>query len=314
VERLGAALGMSLENPRRESNVGAFAADVVVTHAGHDATVVIENQLEQSDHDHLGKSLTYAAGLKASYIVWIATKIRPEHRAALDWLNTISSVGVGFFGVEIEGLRIVAAVGSESAIYSPTAPNFRVVVAPNNWQKEQAALQAVATSERKAFFLEFYTQVFARLKASGIFPNLNQPKARHDVQVESVRTLIRYAYAFSREKLRVNFWIENPDGIANLQLYKALESRKAQIESSIGHPLTWVSSPDVRRQQFYLERDVEKDIEKTIEWAVKAMIDLKRTLEPMLNEILPSIKFQAPPSGDSDVASEIEENPDTTQT
>lgn len=123
---LGEALGMeTLTSIGLEQSVGPFSADLLAEdHEGN--RVLIENQLEQSDHDHLGKCLTYAAGLKANTIVWLCSKIREEHRAAIDWLNEVSTDEYAFFAVEIELYRI-----GQSAL----APKFSIAANPNNWSR-----------------------------------------------------------------------------------------------------------------------------------------------------------------------------------
>lgn len=126
VALLGETLGMDLEVEAVERAVGPFRADILCKDAGTDHLVLIENQLEASDHRHLGQILTYASGLDAFTIVWIATTIRDEHRATLDWLNEITASEVRFFALEVELWRIGA---------SPPAPKFNVVCRPNDWTR-----------------------------------------------------------------------------------------------------------------------------------------------------------------------------------
>ena len=101
---LGEALGMELDKAETERQVGPFSADVVCR--GVDGVVVVENQFGKTDHEHLGKLLTYSAGLESATIVWIAEKFVEQHRAALDWLNAQTVQEVGFFGLEVELCRI----------------------------------------------------------------------------------------------------------------------------------------------------------------------------------------------------------------
>jgi hypothetical protein len=96
LDLLGQALGIDLELQEREAPVGDFSADLLARDANGDGLVVIENQLQKTDHDHLGKALTYAAGLGASVVVWIATEARPEHRQVIDWLNENTGEGLDF--------------------------------------------------------------------------------------------------------------------------------------------------------------------------------------------------------------------------
>ncbi len=125
VELLGDALGLSLELRAREHAVGRYSLDLLLTDSA-ERTVIVENQFGQTDHDHLGKLLTYCAGTEADVVIWIAERLNEEHVAVLEWLNENTVAGVGFFGVELELLRIGA---------SPLAPNFRVLVQPNEWTK-----------------------------------------------------------------------------------------------------------------------------------------------------------------------------------
>ena len=126
LERLGEALAMSLEPVRTETPVGPFNADIVCSDLNDNSTVLIENQLERTDHRHLGQIFTYAAGLDAVTIIWISPQFTEEHRAAIDWLNRITQDEFSFFGVEIELWRI----GN-----SPPAPKFNIVAKPNDWTR-----------------------------------------------------------------------------------------------------------------------------------------------------------------------------------
>lgn len=117
---------MTLELDSTEKGVGPFRADLLCKEPHTDQWVLIENQLEQTDHMHLGQIITYAAGLNAVSIVWIASSFTEEHRAALDWLNEITSESTNFFGVQVELFRI----GN-----SPVAPHFRLASKPNAWSK-----------------------------------------------------------------------------------------------------------------------------------------------------------------------------------
>jgi len=125
IEQLGEAIGIDLEVKGQEQNVGPFRADILCTDQ-EDHYVLIENQLELTDHKHLGQIMTYAAGLNAVSIIWIASQFTDEHRAALDWLNRITDDGINFFGIEIQLVKI----GD-----SPAAPLFNVVAKPNDWTK-----------------------------------------------------------------------------------------------------------------------------------------------------------------------------------
>lgn len=129
LDLLGETLGLSLEPESVEQEVGSFRADIVCRDTNVESTVLIENQLVSSDHDHLGKLLTYAAGLNAKTVIWVVTQIRDEHRAALDWLNAITPDDYRFFGLEIELWRI----GTRLSLHVSTLLHCQTT-GPGPWQ------------------------------------------------------------------------------------------------------------------------------------------------------------------------------------
>jgi hypothetical protein len=147
ISLLGETIGMQLVDVRTEAAVGGFSADIVALNAADNSIVVIENQLEQTDHTHLGQILTYLAGHDAKTVIWIARRIRDEHRAAVEWLNTNTGEAFRFFAIEVELWRI----GD-----SPPAPRFNVVVKPNDWVKAERAQQA-QNSPDAIKYLTFWT-------------------------------------------------------------------------------------------------------------------------------------------------------------
>lgn len=139
ISELGDALSLELELQNQEAPVGSFSLDLLARVSGTDHTAIIENQLEPTNHDHLGKLLTYAGGYDANVIIWVAKDFRDEHRQALDWLNQRTDDDTGFFGVVVEVWRIDG---------SRPAPHFNVVAAPNEWRRE-AAVKLKLTSLRR---------------------------------------------------------------------------------------------------------------------------------------------------------------------
>src|SRR5262249_15877329 len=149
---LGQAIGLDLEVQSTEKGVGPYSADIFCKDVLTDHPVLIENQLERTDHTHLGQLLTYAAGLEALVIVWVSGSFTDEHLAVLDWLNGITDSRYNFFGLEIELWRIDD---------SPMAPKFNVVCQPNDWSKavrQSAAAAASSPTNFQQLHLEFWTQ------------------------------------------------------------------------------------------------------------------------------------------------------------
>jgi hypothetical protein len=140
---LGEAIGIELELETVEKNVGAFRADILAKDVQTDEWVLVENQLERTDHGHLGQLMTYAAGLKAKTIVWIASQFAEEHIAALDWLNSITGDNVRIYGLQIELWRIETSV----------APKFDIICRPNSWVKKSMTFTGSTKDRIKAAML-----------------------------------------------------------------------------------------------------------------------------------------------------------------
>ena len=132
IDRLGKSLGIDIIVEETESPVGGFNADIYATDADTGKRIVIENQLEETNHDHLGKLITYASGKGASLIIWVVKKAREEHHSAIEWLNAHTDDEVGFVLCEIKLYRI----GN-----SEIAPYFEIIDKPNNWAKEMKRTQ-----------------------------------------------------------------------------------------------------------------------------------------------------------------------------
>lgn len=156
LDRLGDAVGFDLELVQKEAAVEGFSADIHARCPQDGTVVLIENQLACSDHSHLGQIMTYAAGLEAERIIWVATDFRDEHLAAIGWLNDHTPPEIEFYAVRLRVVRIGA---------SPLAPYFEVVEQPNTWERETQESARVARSggplaeNREAFWTE-YARIF----------------------------------------------------------------------------------------------------------------------------------------------------------
>jgi hypothetical protein len=179
IEMLGEELGLDLEVEAQEKNVGLFRADILCKDTATGNWVLIENQLAKTDHVHLGQLLTYAAGLQAVTIVWVAERFCDEHRAALDWLNEITDDRFSFFGLEIELWRIGT---------SPVAPKFNIVSKPNDWTKGAGGTVQVVDSPTGQLQLEYWTALREAAKQLKSFLKMQTPRPQAWSDVSLGRT------------------------------------------------------------------------------------------------------------------------------
>lgn len=244
---LGEAIGMQLEPSETEVGVGSFSADLLCHDlADEGARVVIENQLEKTNHSHLGQILTYAAGLEAKTLVWIARKFTDEHRSAIDWLNRVASEGLRIFAIEIELWRI----GS-----SPPAPRFQVVAKPNDWTRavrEQAmtAESGATTSLR----LDYWTAFGAYLAESGSKLQQPTPSTKYWVNLPLGRSGAHLsALVSARDRyIAVKVYFAGRHGPT---YYKLLEAQRAEIDKELGSEPTWERKEDRQSCQIHFQRE-----------------------------------------------------------
>ena len=162
---LSDAVGVELELLETESSVGSFSVDIYAQEAGTGRKVIIENQLEDTNHDHLGKVITYAAGKGAEVVVWVVARARDEHRQAIEWLNQHTDSEFGFFLVEIELWQIGG---------SKPAPRFNVVEQPNEWAKTLKLSEGMTEIERQR--LSYWTKYREIAEATPKFMAVFKPR------------------------------------------------------------------------------------------------------------------------------------------
>ena len=235
---LGETLSIELEREAVEVNVGPFRADILCKNTSNDSWVLIENQLERTDHTHLGQLITYAAGLDAVTIVWIAAKVADEHRAACDWLNKVTSENVQFFALEVELWRI----GD-----SPAAPKFNIVSAPNDWSQGAAsakrAIDDGALSGTRQMQLEYW-QTFENLLEARRGP----VKARSGSAgswishgIGKTGFSLNTAMNTSKKLVRAEIYLGGHRAKAN---FATLLFQKDAIEQRLGFRLDWQEMPE----------------------------------------------------------------------
>lgn len=229
-EELGELLGLELEFVREQS-VGAFSLDLFGKDVNSDRLVIVENQLARSDHSHLGQLLTYAGGLDPAYIIWIASEIRDEHKAALDWLNSVSNSETFFFGIEVKAIRI----GN-----SEPAPMLDVVVQPNAWTKQaHESRSAAVESERDKTYQRFWQTCIDQI--SDEFTGLRNKvaPAQQWISTSTGVSAVTINLVFHSQGLRVEFYFGSSDGDLNAQRFSAVLEDRARIEELANRQLVW---------------------------------------------------------------------------
>ena len=284
ITALGDALGMDLEFSQREAPVGAYSLDIRAREPRENRQVVIENQLEKTDHDHLGKLLTYAAGYDAGVVVWLSREFTDEHRQALDWLNQRTGEDTLFFGVVVELWKIDS---------SRPAPYFNLVAQPNNWRKERITGRSAApVSERSERYREFFQGLMDTLREEHKFTSAKKAQPQSWYVFASGRRGVSYGAAWGKEGPRAELYIDLPGGAdANLALLEHLEEYKEEIEATIGQPLDWQRLEDRRACRIAAIRPGSIDapdgtLEEIREWMVGRLLKFKEAFDPHLSEEL----------------------------
>ena len=268
IERLGLALGIDLIAEAEEKEVGPFRADILCKDEATDEWVLIENQLERTDHKHLGQLLTYATGLDAVSVVWIAKEFSDEHRATLDWLNKITDEKHNFFGVKIEILKIDDKM----------APNFKVVSQPNDWSRSiSSAASKISTdelSDTKLKYLEFNNQVCNTIKKNGngkLKLRKARPQMWHTYPVGKYGTHLAHVLSSRDKWLRAELYMHKDKSII-----EELSKEKDQIEKEFGEKLDWEFLPNrvasriaIYRSDVYLEK--EDQWQDYISWVIEKL-------------------------------------------
>lgn len=236
---LSEVLDRDLQLVATEHPVGPFRADLLCRTGSEGTLVVVENQFGKTDHSHLGQLLTYVAGTEAVTVVWIAERFTDEHRAALDWLNAHTPVGVDFFGLELQLWQIDN---------SPLAPKFNIVSQPNAWTKGAAPTGLSDTAQLQlAYWTAFREYVL-----------------EHSTTLRPTKPLAQNWYEFfigrdgfwlgarintRQNSLRAALFLAPP---ATRVMFQQLEQDKVEIEAALGVPLLWRASPGNKRSSIEL--------------------------------------------------------------
>lgn len=256
---LGEALGLELELEAQEQPIESYRADILCRDTGSDAVVVIENQLEQTDHKHLGQLLTYASGSEAATIIWIAARFTKGHLLALDWLNRNTDEDFRFFGLEVE----LWCIGD-----SPRAPKFNIVSNPEDWSPSGERSARAKRIETNRWQLDYWRAFSQTLKeANGPVSSDRQPKPDTEMQYSIGGRGFNLSVVMvpSEKKIRAEL---RGFHIRSRPFYHLLKKQRQEIEHELGYRLKWTESPSGKTNRIAVYLD-DTNPEDEGDWAVQ---------------------------------------------
>lgn len=283
IEALGEALGLELELTGKEAPVGDFSLDLLAKDLGSSKTVIVENQLTQTDHDHLGKLLTYAAGFNASIVIWVSEVVRDEHRQALEWLNQRTDTETQFFAVVVEVLRIDE---------SKPAFNFKPIVFPNEWQKSKRQRISSPVSSKGEKYRVYYQVLIDELREIHSFTGarVGQPQNWYSFS-SGIQGIVFSAVFAQGGKARAEIYIDQGDQENNKKLFDTLKEKEQEIEKNFGGSLEWERLDEKRASRIAIYRDgsvesPDSELEEIRKWHIENLLKIKKVFTPQIKVIL----------------------------
>lgn len=268
IDILADAVGLEITVDETESSVGDFNVDIFASETGTDRKIIIENQLEDTNHDHLGKLITYASGKSADVIIWVVKRAREEHKAAIEWLNNHTDDKIGFFLCEIKLYKIG---NSEPAV------KFEVIEKPNDWTKEVKKTDVVnpTQQQRYDYWIAFEDYAFKNCQFAKNF-NRRKPSTDHwmNFSVGSSACHIAVSQIQKRDELVVELYINE-----DKELFHSFVQNKDDIESIIGFSLDWRELPEKKASRIVVTRSVELSNKlkwsEQFDWLIDVMLKMK---------------------------------------
>lgn len=279
IEELNKALGLELEVENTEVAVGPYSADILAKDTGTGKYVIVETQLEKTNHDHLGKAITYASVLDASTIIWIATDFTEEHKKALDWLNDHTSDDISFYGVQAELWQIDD---------SKPALRFNIISKPNQAVRQAARSKAVEDlSDKRKFQFDFWSKFKDKLAKTKKIPSLQTPRPQYWFDVTLGKSNIHLSNTCNTDENTVGVRVYICNKIADTML-PYLESKKAEIEAAIGQKLTWNPNPDNKDKVIVLLHSTDfndpKKVDEALDWLVDNTIKFREVFSKIIKD------------------------------
>lgn len=262
LQLLSEEIGIDISLIQTEASVGKFSVDILAEEDNTGRKIVIENQLESTNHDHLGKLITYASGFDAEIVIWIVKDVRDEHQQAVDWLNEHTDEKINIFAIRMELWQIGE---------SPYAPKFHVVSKPNDWAKAIKKTSSRSDlSDRRLMQLEFWTQFkeYAAANQASLRLRKAYPQHWYDISIGSSKAHLSLIVDADNEQIRCEFYI--PDSKA---LFLALQGSSETIEHDLECDLEWMELDGKKasriRAVHIIDVENNENWEKSFEWLTK---------------------------------------------
>lgn len=273
------SIGTEITLVEREASAGPFSVDILAEDTqGH--PVIIENQLEQTDHDHLGKIITYMSNLDAKTAIWITSTPRPEHEKAVHWLNETLPADTAFYLLKLEAFRI----GD-----SDPAPHLEVVAGPS-LESKQVGGQKKELAERHILRMEFWKQLLELSKGKTRLFERISPTDDNWLSAGAGKSGLAYSYVVRMQDAHVELYIDRGDADVNKRIFDSFLAKKGEVEDRFGAPLDWQRLDDKRACRIrYLitghglaDRDHWSELQEKL---VDAMVKLHAALQPLVQSL-----------------------------
>lgn len=279
IDLLNEMLDINLVSAEAEKAAGDFNVDLVAEDEGGNP-IIIENQLEKSDHEHLGKIITYMTAIGSKTAIWIVADARPEHISAVSWLN--ESVSASFYLLKVQAIKIAD---------SPPAPLLTLMVGPTN-EGRQVGETKEELAERQVLRREFWTQLLERAKGkTKLFVQIS-PKTSSWIGAGSGHSGITYNYSIRQHSGYLELYIDRrkDSESENKRIFDQLYSQKAEIEATFGGPLEWLRMEGMRACSIRYAtnggyRDDSSHWPQIQDTMIDAMIRLNKALKPYTEKL-----------------------------
>jgi hypothetical protein len=278
IDVLNEVLDINLSNPEREQSAGSFNVDIVAEDDSGDP-VVIENQLEKSDHSHLGKIITYLVAISAKTAIWIVADPRPEHVSSINWLNESSSAD--FYLLKVDAIKI----GD-----SPPAPLFTIIVGPSEESKEVGKTKQ-EMAERYYIRERFWTELLEQSKSKTKLHSNISPSKHNWIGTGAETYGLNLNYVVRKDSADVELYIDRGKDSEeiNKNIFNQLFQNKEKIESEFGEPLDWQMLEGKRacriRKHITIGGYRDDEWSEIHEAMIDYMIKLERSLKPFIKKL-----------------------------